>query len=282
MFVKQMDRLLELIEPYIRRWGVRVNITTNGSLIPKNQEFFERWGDLLFITLSYDFQYQEINREPVDLAALASVIIKNGAHKQVQFVVPPDGFNLETVAHVVKDMRTLRCNTINIIPLRHLRGAEKFRVLIDNIDFDQYVRDFMRFVHTLYAQGLTVCVDGNYESVDKAYLSGHVKLILSPDGYIYPEFDFLEYKRTEFRIGRWRGGIQLQRHGDEDSLLRPDCRVCEQRPNCGLKYLYKMFGEEPEGSCVRFYSIVDLMVRHVWKLKQKPSIFHWVGIDERA
>jgi radical SAM protein with 4Fe4S-binding SPASM domain len=281
LFVKQMDRILEEISPYIEKMGARVNITTNGSLIAENADFMTKWGHLLFITLSYDFQYQTINREAIDLDTMAQVLVASGAHRQVQFVCPPDGFNIDTVYHVVKDMKKMRCNTINLVPLRHLRGEQKFKVLIDEIDLDRYAVEFMRFIHTLYAQGLTVCIDGNYASVDKAYLNGHVKLILSPDGYIYPEFDFLEYRRNEFRIGKWKDSIEINRYGDEDSLLREGCVNCEMRDACGLKYLYKMFDHEPTGACKKFYSIVDLAVKHTWKLKQKKSMLHWIGADEK-
>ena len=97
---------------------------------------------------------------------------------------------------------------------------------------------------------------------------------------MYPEFDFLEYKRDEFRVGKWRNGIELYRQGNEESLIRPGCTSCISRQYCGLKYLYKMFDEEPKGNCVKFYQTINVLVKHMNKLNNKPSLLHWVGIDE--
>jgi hypothetical protein len=93
--------------------------------------------------------------------------------------------------------------------------------------------------------------------------------------------DFLEYKRTEFRTGVWKDNIQLYRQGNEDPHILDKCKTCEQRQNCGLKYLYKMFDQEPKGACIDFYATIDLMVKHLHKLKQKTSLLHWVGYDDK-
>jgi radical SAM protein with 4Fe4S-binding SPASM domain len=139
----------------------------------------------------------------------------------------------------------------------------------------------MQFIQTLYVQGINVYIDGNYDKVYKAYLNNHGKLILSPDGFIYPEFDFLEYKRHEFRIGEWKDNIALYRSSDESQHLLEKCQTCEQKSNCGLKYLYKMFDSEPKGACIDFYATIDLMVKHLHKLKQKPSLLHWIGYSDK-
>ena len=128
-------------------------------------------------------------------------------------------------------------------------------------------------------KGIKLNIDGNYGSIDKQYLNNHGKLIISPDGYLYPEFDYLEYKRKEFRVGKWRNGIVLDRVKSEDEFLLPKCVVCPLRDVCGLKYLYKMFDEEPKGGCVEFYKTISLMVRHLHKLKQQPTLLHWVGYE---
>jgi radical SAM protein with 4Fe4S-binding SPASM domain len=125
---------------------------------------------------------------------------------------------------------------------------------------------------------------GNIDQIDKFYYNNHNKIILSPDGFIYPEYDFLEYKREEFRIGQWSDGSldftpEYYRQQNERSIIRDGCYNCSSKNSCGLKYLYKMFDEEPKGSCVLFYKMIDASVAYAYKLQQKDSVFEWIGID---
>ena len=281
LYIDRIDKLLEKIDPIL---GDKVSyfITTNGSKIPENEWFFEKWGKKITITLSYDFNYQEVNREPVNLEVIADIIAKYESHMMFQFVIPsnlPNCFGEDTIAEVLRSCKRARCDTLNLIPLRHHRGKRKFKVLIDDIELKRWSVDFMRFVQTMYVQGIKINIDGNYKKVDKDYLNNHGKLILSPDGYIYPEFDYLEYKRTEYRVGQWKGDKKLYRVGDESKLLLDKCNNCLVKSGCGLKYLYAMFDEEPKGNCVEFYKIIDLMVRHLYKLRQHNTLMHWIGYD---
>ncbi len=277
LYIKRIDQLMDLIHPLFGD-SVEYYMTTNGSLIPENEWFFAKWKHF-HVTLSYDFNYQEINREAIDLKALADTLYRNDCYLMFQFVCPPDGFNENTLAAIISACKESRCDTLNLIPLRHHRGKQKFKVLIDDFDMKWYSVYLMRFIHALYVQGINLNIDGNYEKIDKQYLNNHGKLILSPDGYIYPEFDYLEYKRKEFRVGKWRGGVELDRVKSEEDFIREGCRSCELRDVCGLKYLYHMFDEEPGGKCVDFYRTISLMVRHLHKLKQKPTLMHWIGYE---
>jgi radical SAM protein with 4Fe4S-binding SPASM domain len=146
------------------------------------------------------------------------------------------------------------------------------------MDLRVFTANFLPFLHTLYAYGLDVAIDGIYTGViDKHILDNHGKFILSPDGYIYPEYDFLEYKRDEYRIGKWDSNPPvLNRTKDEDSLLLKSCRTCESRPLCGLKYMYAMFSVAPGVKCKEFYQIIDITAKHLYNLKSKPSMLHWV------
>lgn len=278
LYIKRIDQLMELLHPLFGD-SVEYYITTNGSLIVENEWFFQKWNHI-HITLSYDFNYQEINREKIDLKGLADVLYRNNCYLMFQFVCPPDGFNEHTLSAVISACKESRCDTVNLIPLRHHRGKQKFKVLIDDFDMKWYSIYLMRFIHSLYVQGINLNIDGNYDKIDKQYLNNHGKLILSPDGYLYPEFDYLEYKRKEFRVGRWRGQQYLDRVKSEEDFILHGCQTCDLRDACGLKYLYHMFEEEPSGKCVDFYKTISLMVRHLHKLKQQPTLMHWIGIDE--
>ena len=281
LYIKRIDRILDQIAPMFPA-DMLYFITTNGSKVTDNEWFFEKWGRQLRLTFSYDFMYQEENREYVDVQAVANIVRKYDAGMLFQFVIPPtrEAFNEWSIAHVIDTMKKARCNTLNLIPLRHHRGKRKFKVLIDDVDLKWFSVDLMRFVQTLYVQGISINIDGNYDKIDKNYLENHGKLILSPDGYIYPEFDYLEYKREEFQVGQWKGEAKLNRIGDEDPYILEGCRTCPVKAACGLKYLYKMFDEEPKGNCVEFYKIINLMVKHLHKLKTKNTLMHWIGYEE--
>lgn len=283
LYVKRMDQLLELIQPLFPN-DMLFFITTNGSKIAENEWFFEKWGKQIRVTLSYDFKYQEVNREAIDVAKVAEIVQKYNAGMLFQFVIPPtrEAFDENTIASVISTMKLARCDTLNLIPLRHYRGKSKFKVLIDDVDLKWFSVDLMRFVQTMYVQGINVNIDGNYEKIDKNYLNNHGKLILSPDGYIYPEFDYLEYKREEFRVGQWRYGQKLYRTGDETPFILDKCKTCDIKAACGLKYLYKLFDEQPQGNCVQFYKTINLMVNHLGKLKQHPTLMHSIGIKDES
>jgi radical SAM protein with 4Fe4S-binding SPASM domain len=221
---------------------------------------------------------------------MSNTIHEYGSKMQWQYVIPindPKAFSMEAVTNIIKTAQQTKCNTINLIPLRHKRGARKFEVLIDDIDLEEFFANFVQFITILYAKGMEIYVDGTYgplEAIDKFYYDNHHKVILSPDGYMYPEFDFLEYKRCEFRVGQWTNGTAefmptFFRQQDEKNLIRDDCYTCSSKNTCGLKYLYKMFDEQPKGSCVRFYRMMDMATAFAYKLQQKSSVFEWVGID---
>jgi sulfatase maturation enzyme AslB (radical SAM superfamily) len=285
LYIKKIDVILDRLWTKIESLGVeKFNMTTNGSLIAENEWFMEKWGSKFHITLSYDFNFQGRNREIFDFHKMVEVVQKNNSSIQFQFVVPiddPEGLSIDTVYHVIKDMRAAGSNVINLIPLRHLRGATKFKVLVEETDLKMFVKNFAMFVHTLYANGMQIYLDGNYQGIDKHYLDNHHKIILSPDGYMYPEFDFLEYQRPEYRVGQWITDDKpiLYRVKPEDELLLPGCLDCPSRPFCGLKFLYSMFEKEPGKNCVEFYQIIAIFVAHLAELQKKSSMFHWARID---
>ena len=290
LFVSRMDAVLTRIKHHINTTDRRVFITTNGSLIAANEDFLKKWGNYLRFTISYDFMFQEENREGFDVVEMSRVIHENGATMQWQYVVPSDSpraFSMDAIKNIIHTCNSTGCNTINLIPLRHRRGARKFEVIIDRLDLAEWFDGFLQLITILYTKKVRVYIDGTYgniSEIDKFYYDNHNKIILSPDGYLYPEYDFLEYKRTEFKVGQWTDGTEnfdpvFYRQQDELNLIRKDCDTCPSKDSCGLKYLYKMFDEQPQGSCVMFYKMLDASVGFAYKLQQKENVFEWVGID---
>ena len=277
LFMSRMKSIMARLGPMIRARGIRMVITTNGSLILENKDFVEEWQDILNMNWSYDFNYQAINREALPVAEISKFVRSTKAGLTFQMVVPHEGLTPTTAAAVVETCRVAEVKKVNIIPLRHHRGAHKFKSFVEEMDLQLFIASFLPFLHTLYVNGLDIMIDGIIDGdIDKHLLDNHGKFILGPDGYIYPEFDFLEYKRDEYRVGQWDcDPPQLYRVKEEDPLLLKKCRECPSKPLCGLKYFYSMFALEPGKQCMEFYQIINLSAKHLHQLQSKPTLLHW-------
>ena len=229
---------------------------------------------MLYATVSYDFMYQGLNRENFDVFEMAEVLNKYCKSWQWQFVIPiddPKSFSFNNISEIVNTCNKTNQRMINIIPLRHKRGKDKFDVIIDRIPLKVFLGAFIEFLQILYIKKITCFIDGCYIDIDKAYFGEHHKLILSPDGYIYPEFEFLEYRITDARIGSWKDKEVWFGTGDEGKIPE-SCLECEKRASCGLKYLYHMFEEQPNGACKEFYTYMDYAIMHKVKNQQMEGV----------
>ena len=282
LFVKRIYQIMEWLYPLAKKNSWKISMTTNGSLIKENEMFFKKYSDVLWATVSYDFMYQKINRTEFDVKEMAQVLNDNCEQWQWQFVIPiddPKAFSFNNIQTIVNACYSTGCRVVNIIPLRHKRGKDKFEVILDKIDLEQFLEAFLQFIQILFIKKITVFIDGCYTSIDKAYFTEHHKLILSPDGFIYPEFDFLEYKIDNAKIGNWKDK-QLWKHQGDSGRILDSCRSCTKQSSCGLKYLYKLFDKYPEGNCKKFYTYVDYIIMHNAKLNQKKTLLEWVGIKQ--
>lgn len=281
-YVKIMDKIMTEISLSIPG-DYKFFIQTNGSLLTTNRWFFEKWGEQLVISISYDFMYQDINRTQFGVVPAIEMMKECGVVDiQFQYVMPlhdPKVFSLMSAKAISDICIKHGVKSINLIPLRHIRGKDKFRVIVDEVDVPQCIDALIKFIDILYILGLDVIVDGHSIDIDKHYFDNHKQLVLSPDGYIYPEYDFLEYKRIETTIGRWKQTVTLERdNNNEDALLMEQCVACTQRDGCGLKYLHKIFDVPPGKNCVPFYQFLTVAIKHAQKIRQKRSILEWIGI----
>ena len=282
LYVKRMYDIMPWLYPLAVKNGWRLNITTNGSLVKECEEFFATYPNIFAVTVSYDFIFQEQNREIFDVLEMAEVLNKYCTFWQYQYVLPiddPRSFSFDNIKSMVSTMYKTKCLNVNIIPLRHKRGKDKFEVIIDRVDLKQFLGAFLQFLQILYVKKIKVNIDGCYKEVAKAYFANHNKYILSPDGHIYPEFDFLEYKIENARIGNWKTRTFWRAKGDQ-GRVQDSCMNCAKRPSCGLKYLYHLFNEQPGTACKEFYTYMDYAIMHVSKLKERDTLLEWVGIDE--
>lgn len=269
--VKRMDDILSYLPE-----DIIVGITTNGSRLKQHEWFLEQWHDRIRLNISYDFIYQEKNRGKLDLDEMIGLLHKYNIDHIWQYVLPiqeSNAFSLDNVQDVVKTLHKSGSSILNLIPLRHRRGADKFETLLD-INIPQFADMFMRFITTLYNYNIRVYVDGNSDHIEKSYLTNHNKVILSPDGYMYPEYDFCEYQREEFRVGTWLQKLEFNRLQDEESVIKYTCRDCIQKDNCGLKYLHKMFDTVPmDDNCIKFYQIIEAMVDYTKHLYGYKTVY---------
>lgn len=276
LFAKRMDDILTALDDP----DLVVGITTNGSRLKTHEWFLEKWAKNIRLNISYDFIYQAKNREILDLDGLVEMLHKYDIQHIWQYVIPiqeANAFSFENIQDVVRTMHKSGSSILNLIPLRHRRGKDKFETLLD-INMAQFADMMIRFINTLYNYNIRVFVDGNREVIEKSYLTNHNKVILSPDGYMYPEYDFCEYKREEFRVGEWLEKLEFNRLQDEESVIQYKCTGCSQRNNCGLKYLHKMFDTQPDGDqCVKFYTIIEALVDYTLKLYEKDNFYAWIN-----
>jgi MoaA/NifB/PqqE/SkfB family radical SAM enzyme len=293
IWVKLIDRIMDAITLEFPGQEFPVFIQTNGSRIAKNEWFFEKWNTRLNISISYDFIFQPINRTDFNIHEALEVLTKHKtSNTQLQYVLPvqnKEAFSLRNLKAITDICNRHNVRKVDLIPLRHLRGKTKFKSMIDEIpDLKQFFHAFMKFIQMLYIQGIDVNVDGHSDGIDKHYYDNHKQLVLSPDGFIYPEYDFLEYQQHETVIGEWRrefdksGLPVIKVYRDEamreDDLIHDKCKVCPSRNSCGIKFLYHMWDQTPGDSCVEFYKMVDILILHAQKLKQQPTLLHWIGV----
>jgi len=74
LFAKRIDEILGWLTPMADRNGWDIGITTNGSLVKENEWLYEKWTGHIKTTVSYDFMFQEENRDKLDVMEMAEVL----------------------------------------------------------------------------------------------------------------------------------------------------------------------------------------------------------------
>lgn len=281
VFIIVMD---EVIRQVSEKWPeMKFFIQTNGSLILKHEEFIRRWGDKLRISISHDFSFQGLNRTVYDIDATLELLRDAKVDFiQMQHVLPvnrPDAFSIDHFSSIVKVFARHKVDRLSLIPLRHLRGHGRFTTFVKDVPLDVLFKKLLQMVQLLWVQGVNVVVDGMESGIEKSYFDDHKQLVLGPDGYLYPEFDFVEYKVEGARVGEWLNATVLNRSTSDDHLIWDTCKACPARHQCGIKYLYRMFSDEaPDGFCAKVNQMYMMIIRHNLKLKSAPNLFDLVGV----
>lgn len=276
LYTRQMK---EIIDYFIAtRANPRFSILTNGTLLKRNEKFLNDYGEYLNISISYDFTKMKDNRGyTVDIKDVLHLLDKyNCKITQLQWVIDmrdKECFSMEVLERITDLYKVFHIGMLTLIPLRHIRGKTKFRNIMDSVNVQDFMRGFLQFIQMLYVLKIKVSVDGHSHGINKDYFNNHKQIILSPDGFIYPEFDFLDYKLAGARIGSWKySTLNRNIKGRDKDLTLTSCHSCSQYGNCGIKYLYKLFGEAPSGECEKFYTYQEAIVDHYDRLSKYKNL----------
>lgn len=266
----------EIIESFPDTY--QISILTNGTLLHKNKDFLIKYGPRLNISISYDFvEMQKYRGYSVNIKEILDLLKECGASvTQLQWVIPMENrnvFSMETVSSIVELYSNYTIGMITLIPMRHIRGKTKFKSIIDEVDIKGFMRGFLQFVQLLYVLKIKVSIDGHSHGINKSYFDNHKQIILSPDGYIYPEFDFLDYKIQKAAIGNWKDErLDRSQATKDQTLTYNSCQSCSQFSNCGIKYLYKMFEQTPGSKCEEFYKMLNAITEHYGMLSKYSNL----------
>ena len=276
VFIKQMEK----IHGRLADRDFSYFIQTNGSLITKHKKFFEKYGEKLSISISYDFAFQAENRTAFNIAEAVQVLKSSGVKDiQFQYVIPTNNFlafSATAIGRIADECYYSGITNINLIPLRHIRGKDRFDIVFKQEDIGKIGASLTRMVTTLYMHGINVTIDGHSKEIDKHYFDDHKQIVLSPDGYVYPEYDFLEYRMKNSILGRWKSSVPniIPIH---QNLEQEICKTCKQNENCGLKFLYKEFGKKVDyPTCKEFYSMITDLINYNFVLKTRENILDWI------
>lgn len=288
VYINTIEKIVESVLEKVPNFSSFFFIQTNGSLILKHREFFEKYKDKLFVSISYDFLYQGINRTEYDIEATLDFLESNGIGIQLQYVVPSNKgnpFEVDNFSTIVKLYKKYKITSLDLIVLRHTRHEDYFETVIadERIDLKKFFKAFIQFVELLYVAGINVVIDGHTTEIDKDYYNEHKQIVLAPNGLIVPEYQFIEYKSYEFAIGRWKGPRILIRDESPNAAklkMREECKTCPKNKTCGLQYYYAMFDLDPPAPhrCKEFYALTELAIKHLFKLKRHSSLLESIGV----
>ncbi|MCW6598676.1 radical SAM protein [Yersinia ruckeri] len=283
LYVDIMDGILDRLAEI--DYKPRIFIQTNGSMLLKHRDFLDKWKDYLFVSISFDFAFQGLNRTEFPIVETIQTLNEFNIGVQLQYVMPLNNkqvFSLQAIDSILEVWKSCKVESLNLIPLRHIRGKDQFQVLVHDMNIQALIQELLKFIQLLYVFGINIYIDGHSGAeIDKNYFGDHKQLVLSPDGYIYPEYDFLEYRVEGSRLGSWLGIIDVQRSNSqqEQFLIPKSCLTCPQKDNCGLKFLHSLFDTQPQhDKCSTFYQGLTIAIKHLAKLKAKPTLLHHLGV----
>lgn len=257
-------------------------IQTNGSLILKHVDMFSFLDTTkLIYSISYDLIYQEKHRKKLDINNVIQYLTSKKYNVKLQCVVSPIEIN-DPLFHsnFLHTCLTYNINSFCLIILKHIRRGNYSQVVLKKEELALLAMNLLKIIELSYIYGFNLLIDGKNNAEEKSYFSDHEQIVLSGDGYIYPEYDFLDYKIEEARIGKWKDDI-LFYTGTKELNINETCKTCNLTNYCGLKYVYYFNKEAPDKNiCTNIYNIITNLQFYMAKLKQKNKLCEWI-INEK-
>jgi radical SAM protein with 4Fe4S-binding SPASM domain len=283
LFVELIDELCDFLTAKYPHKNLKYFIQTNGSMILKNKAFIEKHKDKLIMSISYDNLFQGESRTEIPIREILSYfkeIKLEGV--QLQPVIPLDDdrvfshtfiFNL---INLYKDFFPVIKN-YNFLFLRYSWESKEIETLLGKKKtLEWFFGNFIKLMYNLHLHNVGFSLD-SIKSLDqhKKYCNNHWQIIIAPDGYLYPEFAFIEHKVESFRIGQWRDSVFLSRSFDADALIQPECVKCDMNYFCGYKYTIAAFKTKvPENKiCKRYYELLSYTYNHYQEMYKCNSLF---------
>lgn len=283
IFTDLIDELCTFLTENYSHKDLKYFIQTNGSLILKNKQFIEKHKDKLIVSISYDSLFQEEHRTEIPIRDILSYFKEiNLTGVQLQPVLPMDDdrvFEYKYVFDLIslyKDFYPVVKN-YNFLFLRYSWETKKIeRLLGKKKSIEWFFGNFIKLMYNLHIHNVGFSLD-SIKSLDqhKKYCDNHWQLIIAPDGYLYPEFAFIEHKVEKFRIGQWRDSIYITRKYNIDDVLKPECTTCDINYFCGYKYTILAFNTDlPEDKvCQKYYKTLAFVYKHYQDMLKCNNLF---------
>jgi sulfatase maturation enzyme AslB (radical SAM superfamily) len=274
---------------------MKFQIVTNGLLILKNKDFFQKWNQRLMISLSYDFSYQESLREsptnspPLLIDDTLDFLHQNVSNIELYYTVPPDSrdfFSIDRIAPIVKLFSQHR-NKINKLSLVLARFTYKPNVgfidllTIPGFSLNEYFTRMKQFLEVLYVYKIPVCLDGVTPDIGLPSTDNYDYYILSADGYLYPEYVTAEYHNEKARKGQWKDKIEIY-HDWEPPILEK-CKSCiyMDPPICNDIHFYYTWADNQtldKSPCKDFTKLIDIFLnRYNYDLNKEDDLIKHIN-----
>lgn len=259
-------------------------IQTNGVLILKNRWFFEKYRKQLFISISYDFCYQEENRKQFDIVSTLQLLQDCGIGRQLQCVLPverKDCFNMNLLSSIHSVFTQVPFESLTIIPLQYTRRHDGFEIFLYRMDVASMSYGLMQFMEYLYVMGVNCNLMGYSKDYNRHYFDFTKQIVLAPDGYLYPDYGFVENITVPSRLGTWRSNqIHVKNLLAEEQTSDKVCLVCSRRGKCGMQHvlevnkrLYNIDPPKDRTKCIQFSTYMEVIMNHIDTLKSKKTLF---------
>jgi MoaA/NifB/PqqE/SkfB family radical SAM enzyme len=239
-----------------------VAIETNNTLLKDFITTFNAKYKIRF-SISYDFLFNYENRNETGLNGDNNPIIKrlnflsgfNNVFIQLQMVLDLKDLILsDSLILSIKEMyfnKNIRFSSLIIIPLKFITKNNK-RYNQNFLVYEKYTKNdffkFYKFIEAINNLNIHLIIDGNNYLPTKNYFDNYKQIVLAPNGFIYPDYEFYEFDSVDnkYSIGNWlEKNIATSKPENEELFKDPICEVCPNSDFCSIKYIKVLHNLKP-------------------------------------